>query len=176
MGDKTIKVVITGAESTGKSTLAEFLANHFQAIWMPEYSREYVENLHRNYSFSDLEVIARHQISDEQNIMQGTPLIFFDTWLIITKVWFEFVYGRCPDWLHDSIQKSKIDLFLVCDIDIPWQPDPVRENGGENRKILHHIYIEQIKEFGFKYEIVSGIGEERKNNATNIVTDFLKKM
>jgi NadR type nicotinamide-nucleotide adenylyltransferase len=173
MSDKTIKIVITGAESTGKSTLAEALATNYQTKWIPEFSRLYVENLHRSYTYSDIEIIARHQITEEQNIDPGISLVFFDTWLIITKVWFEFVFGKCPVWLHESILQSKIDLFLVCDIDIPWIPDPVRENGGENRRILHNIYIEQIKSFGFNYQIISGVGEERTIRALNIINEFL---
>lgn len=175
MSDRILKIVVTGAESTGKSTLAEALATHFHTKWIPEFSRTYIENLNRDYTYSDIEIIARNQIAEEQDIDPGIPLVFFDTWLIITKVWFEFVYGKCPEWLHESIQQSNIDLFLVCDIDIPWLPDPVRENGGENRKILHEIYIEQIKSYGFNYQLVSGIEEERLMNAVKIVSGFLGK-
>jgi nicotinamide riboside kinase len=176
MPEKTIKIVITGAESTGKSTLAEALATHYQAKWIPEFSRSYIENLHREYTYSDIEIIARHQIAEEKSFDLGTPLVFFDTWLIITKVWFEFVFGKCPDWLHEYILQSNINLFLVCDIDIPWLPDPVRENGGENRKILHETYIHLIEEYGFNYKIISGVGNERIAKALNIVDDFLKNI
>jgi nicotinamide riboside kinase len=175
MSDKTLKIVITGAESTGKSTLTQALATHFQTIWIPEFSRSYVEKLHRKYTYSDLEKIARHQIIEERNLDIDIHLVFFDTWLIITKVWFEFVFGKSPVWLHESILQSSIALFLVCDIDIPWIPDPIRENGGENRKILHNIYIDQIKSYGFNYKIISGVGEERTIRALNIVNEFLGK-
>jgi NadR type nicotinamide-nucleotide adenylyltransferase len=175
MSDKIIKIVITGAESTGKSTLARALATHFQTKWIPEFSRFYIEKLHRNYTYSDIEKIALHQITEEKNISSEIQLVFFDTWLIITKVWFEFVFGNSPGWLNESILQSKIDLFLVCDIDIPWIPDPVRENGGENRRILHNTYIDLIKNYGFNYQIISGVEEERTLNALNIVNDFLMK-
>jgi NadR type nicotinamide-nucleotide adenylyltransferase len=173
MPDRTIKIVITGAESTGKSTLAESLATHFQTIWIPEYSRTYVEKLQRNYTYTDIEIIARHQIAEQQNIDHNIDLVFFDTWLIITKVWFEFVFGKSPAWLHEFILQSNIDLFLVCDIDIPWVSNPVRENGGENRKILHNIYIEQIESYGFNYQVISGIEDERFKNALKVVNNFL---
>lgn len=173
MFDQTVKIVITGAESTGKSTLTESLANHFQTIWVPEFSRSYIEKLNRDYTYADIEIIARHQIAEQKNIHPNVKIVFFDTWLIITKVWFEFVFGESPAWLHKFILQSKIDLFLICDIDIPWIFDPVRENGGKNRRVLHNIYIEQIKSYGFNYRLVSGIEEERFRNAVKVVTDFL---
>jgi len=173
--NKTMKIVITGAESTGKSTLSEALAIHYNTIWVPEFSRSYVGNLHRDYTYSDLEKIALHQIEEEKSVAGKNPLVFFDTWLIITKVWFEFVYGNCPEWLYDSIRQSDVDLFLLCDIDIPWISDPLRENGGENRQILQDIYQEQIKKFGFRYQVVSGGGNDRLRNAIHIVDSFLKE-
>lgn len=166
-------IVITGAESTGKTTLTERLSNHFNVPHIPEIAREYVETLHRKYTFADVETIAKMQI-DQFNriIITDTPYIFIDTWLIVTKIWFDFVYNQTPDWLTKEIEKNKIDLFLVCDIDLPWVYDPVRENGGENRKILQNKYIDTIINFGFNYKLVSGIDEERYNNAIQILAEL----
>lgn len=166
-------IVITGAESTGKSTLTERLANHFEAPYIPEIAREYVENLNRKYTYSDVERIAKMQIATFISISKSdAPYIFVDTWLIVTKIWFEFVYKKTPDWLINEILNTKIDLFLVCDIDLPWIADPVRENGGENRKILQNKYIENISEFKFKYKLVSGIDKERFQNALKFLTEM----
>jgi NadR type nicotinamide-nucleotide adenylyltransferase len=166
-------IVITGAESTGKSTLTERLANHFEVPYIPEIAREYVENLNRKYTYSDVETIAKMQITRFNSILESdAPYIFVDTWLIVTKIWFEFVFKKTPDWLINEILKTKIDLFLVCDIDLPWIYDPVRENGGENRKILQEKYIENITEFNFDYKLISGIDDERFYRALN----FLKEM
>jgi len=166
-------IVITGAESTGKSTLTERLANHFEVPYIPEIAREYVENLNRKYTYYDVETIAKMQIAKFNSILESdAPYIFVDTWLIVTKIWFEFVFKKTPDWLINEILKTKIDLFLVCDIDLPWIYDPVRENGGENRKILQEKYIENITEFNFDYKLISGIDDERFYRALN----FLKEM
>jgi NadR type nicotinamide-nucleotide adenylyltransferase len=165
--------VITGAESTGKSTLTERLANHFEAPYIHEIAREYVENLGRKYTYSDVENIAKMQIAKFNSISKSdTPYIFVDTWLIVTKIWFEFVYNKTPDWIIQEILKTKIDLFLVCDIDLPWIYDPVRENGGENRRILQNKYIENINEFNFDYKLVSGIDDERFNCALNYLSEL----
>lgn len=174
MVDKNIKIVITGAESTGKSILAEALAKHYKTLWIPELARGYVESLGRHYTYEDVEIIARRQIAEEQQIKGEGKLVFFDTWLIITKVWMEFVYGTCPEWLDTYISTSSIDLFLLCDIDIPWIYDPVRENGGETRGLLHQLYIEQMERYGFKYRLISGLGNSRTQHAIETVDNYLE--
>jgi NadR type nicotinamide-nucleotide adenylyltransferase len=166
-------IVVTGAESTGKTTLTEQLANHFSSPYIPEIAREYVENLNRKYTFSDVETIAKKQIKLFNEISKSdTPYVFIDTWLIVTKIWFEFVYHEVPDWLISEIEKIKIDLFLVCDIDLPWVYDPVRENGGENRKILHDKYITEIERFNFNYKIVQGKDAARFNKALQFLSEL----
>lgn len=167
-------IVITGAESTGKSTLTEQLAHQFNAPFIPEIAREFVQNLNRKYTYHDVEQIAVLQVEHLKNIKQiSSPYVFIDTWLIITKVWFEFVYHKTPDWLIGEIRNTKIDLFLVCDTDLPWIYDPVRENGGKNRRILHNLYIENIVASGFNYKVVTGTGNERFTNALKFL-DQLK--
>ena len=159
-------IVITGAESTGKSTLTEALANYFNVPFIPEIAREYVESLNEKYNYHDVENIARKQV-EQLNQLKNTnhPFIFVDTWLIITKIWFEVVFNKTPDWFASEIQHTKINLFLVCDTDLPWVSDPVRENGGEQRIILHNKYIENIRKYNYKYKVVSGNGEDRIKNA-----------
>lgn len=165
------KIVVTGPESTGKTTLSESLAQRLDADWVPEYARSYVENIGRPYTYQDVERIARHQIQQEAEISETTNkgIIVLDTWLIITKVWFEVVYGQSPKWLHEYIEASHIDLFLVCAPDLPWVADQVRENGGEMRNILFEKYCAEIEAFGFQYEVVRGVGEVRTQNAVDLI-------
>ncbi len=166
-------IVITGAESTGKTTLTQQLAKRFDAPYIPEIAREYVENLEGKYTFMDVETIAKMQIEQfNRTIKSDAPYVFLDTWLIVTKIWFEFVYNRTPDWLIPEIRKYKIDLFLVCDIDLPWIYDPVRENGGANRKILQNKYINEIINFNFNYRVVQGNDDERLKNAVRYITEL----
>jgi nicotinamide riboside kinase len=173
MEGQLFKIVITGAESTGKSSLARSLSEKYGCPWVPELARNYIENLDRHYTYNDIEVIAKAQIEAEQQFSTG--IVIFDTWLIITKVWFDFVYGKHPEWLDYEIRKGKIDLFLLCDIDLPWISDPVRENGGENRKILHQQYQQEIESYGFTFSLVKGAEQQRVENAIQIIENKLYK-
>lgn len=165
--------MITGAESTGKSTLTEQLAHHFNGLSIPEIARTYVEQLGRKYTYDDVEKIAKLQIAQLNEMKsKSTEFIFVDTWLIITKVWFEFVYSKAPKWLNHEILNTKIDLFLVCDTDLPWIADPVRENGGETRNVLQELYIRNITDFGFSLKIVSGTDKARLFNAIKFVNEL----
>lgn len=168
------RIVISGPESTGKTELAEALAKNFGTIWVPEYARTYIEQLDRPYTYHDVEMIAKVQVAMESEFAEkaSAGLLIFDTWLIITKVWFDVVYGHCPDWITAHISNSKIDLFLVCDTDIPWVSDRVRENGGEKRKDLFRQYCSEISAFGFNYEIIDGTGEQRLKNALNVLKKY----
>ncbi|MDA3892312.1 MAG: ATP-binding protein [Salinivirgaceae bacterium] len=170
--DHTRIVVITGAESTGKTELAKYLADHLNWEWIPELSRTYVEKLKRPYIFNDIEIIAQQQIA-QFNVAANNPLktVVFDTGLIITKVWFDVVYNKCPDWLIDAIYKLPKVLHLLCDIDLPWQSDSVRENGGAMRIKLNDIYKRELDSFGFEYELVSGTGNQRLMNALRILKE-----
>lgn len=163
-------IVITGAESTGKSTLSKGLSEHYQVPLIQEYAREYIENLNRPYTYKDVEVIAQQQVNELQKYRETNhPYVIVDTWLFITKIWFEVVFEKIPEWLNKAISETHIDLFLVCDTNLPWVEDPVRENGGDSRLALQKRYIDEIKQSGFKFEIVSGIGNSRLQNAITIL-------
>ncbi len=166
-------IVVTGAESTGKSVLCEWLSKYFHAPFIPEFAREYVEKLGRPYQYNDVEEIARKQVNQLNEYKdQMYPLLFVDTWLIITKIWFEEVFKTVPDWLTPVLQNSQIDLFLVCDTDLPWIPDKVRENGGKKRNYLQSRYIETIEEYCFQYKKISGKDENRFQNAVQTLEQF----
>lgn len=145
------KVGIIGPESTGKSTLARYLAKRYNGICVPEYAREYIEKLNRPYTIEDVEAIARHQIEQLQEIKDG--LYFFDTELIITKVWFEHKYGSCPPWLEQAIQDYPMDVYLLTYPDIEWKPDPVREN-PDIRLELFDRYESEIQKLDIPYYII----------------------
>jgi NadR type nicotinamide-nucleotide adenylyltransferase len=167
------KVAIIGPECTGKTTLAQQLAVHFSTVWVPEYARDYVEQLDRKYTFDDVIQIARHQ--EEQihaTYSKASRFVFFDTDLIITKVWFDVVYKQTPDWIDLAIKKSNFSCYLLCDNSLPWNPDNVRENGGEMRNKLFEEYKRNLDYFNFKFQIISGIGTTRFENASRFLKQY----
>ena len=101
-----------------------------------------------------------------------SAFFFFDTWLIITKVWFRWVYERVPEWLENEIKLCPVDLFLLCRPDLPWEADQVRENGGENRIRLYNEYLVQLRNYGFNFVEIGGSGEERLANAVSAIRNF----
>lgn len=163
-------IVISGPESTGKTELALYLAKALNGQYVPEYAREYIQGLGRKYNYEDVIKIAKMQIQQQKIASQSfSGFIFYDTWLIITKIWLMEVYGRYPLWIDKNLKTIKMDLFLLCAPDIPWIPDPLRENGGERRVYLFDKYEQEIKNLGFKYYIISGSGEKRFHMAEKIV-------
>ena len=147
------RVGIIGPESTGKSTLANYLAHRYSGVLILEYSRDYMEALAPSYEYTydDVVAIAKHQVEQLQSL--SGELQIFDTELIITKVWFMHKFGKCPDFLHEALLRYPMDVYLLCYPDMPWQPDPVRENPN-NREYLFDWYEREIQALNIPYYII----------------------
>lgn len=173
ISERKIRIAVTGPESTGKTTLALQLADYFEGKYIPEFAREYVEKLPGNYTFEDVETIARSQVEQYlETTKDSCQFYFFDTWLIITKVWFQWVYGKVPEWLEEKIHECPVDLYLLCQPDLPWEADQVRENGGENRLRLFEQYRNELIHYGFNFVEIGGAGEQRLENAVSAILNF----
>jgi len=176
MFNDKIKIVITGAESTGKTTLTKQLAEYYKTIWLPEYARSYVEKLDRPYNYNDVIHITEKQIELENVFIQkAKQILFVDTSFIILKIWFEEVYKKTPDWLEDEIIKNKADLYLLCKPDLEWEFDSVRENGGEKRLYLSERYKKELEFHNFNFVEINGLGKKRFENAKTKLDLFLSK-
>lgn len=172
------KIVIVGPESTGKSSLCEALAAHYQTEWVPEYAREYLTTHGTNYRLEDLSVIARGQLALEQRhtasvMLAGKRLLFVDTDMYVMKVWSEFVFGRCDPWILDQIVTRQYDAYLLCRTDLPWTKDELREYPDlESRDRLFHIYRDCLINQSVPWAEIGGQGEERIANGIAAVEGF----
>lgn len=164
------RILVSGPESTGKSELVNYLTNRFSGVAVEEYARYYVEGLGRPYTADDVEHIARHQLLSYEKTKPEKGLVFFDTWLIVTRVWFDVVYHKVPGWIDKAIKGASFDLVLLCAPDLPWIADGVRENGGSEREMLYERYKMEFEHFGMKWEEIRGSGENRFKMAEDIIT------
>lgn len=169
------RVAITGPESTGKSDLAKDLAAHYNTQWVFEYAREYIDRLDRPYRFEDIELIAKGQLEAEENKARlATQYLFCDTEFLVTKVWSEYVFGKCSPWIHEKVKNHVYDLYLLMDIDLPWSDDPQREHPHKREELLE-IYKQELVSNHFRFGIVSGRGQDRLFNAIEIIQKFIKE-
>ena len=150
-------IVVTGPESTGKTVLCEKLARHYQTVYIPEYAREYILTLDRPYNYDDVLHIAEKQVKlVSEYAKNAESILFYDTFLVITRVWFDVVFKKHPHWLDGILLENKVDLYLLCAPDIPWIPDPVRENGGKMREVLFKRYQTELNNYHSRYQVING--------------------
>lgn len=170
-----VKIAIIGPESTGKSVLAAQLAAHFGEQAVEEYSREYLATLPQRYTLDDVVNIAEGQQKAIDNKAKNYPSVLIaDTEIIVCKVWTEYVFHHTPRKIEELLKKQYFDIYLLCNIDLPWTFDPLRENPSlEEREEIFHLYQRILNDNNLPYGIVCGNGESRFNNALSIIKPYL---
>jgi len=167
-----IKIAITGPESTGKSKLAEGLAAVYKTAFVPEFAREYLEDIGRPYDIHDVVEIARQQLKLEADAANLRPdILFCDTELTVCKIWCEVKFGYCPVEISQWAEAVDYDLYLLCDIDLPWEYDPLREHPNL-REHLFSLYLSEMEKKKVPFGIVSGTGPRRIANALALLNRY----
>ena len=185
--DEHKKIVIIGPESTGKSTLCQQLAAHYETIWCPEFARQYLLTNGTDYEFDDLLTIAKGQLAmeaehetnleknSEQYLEEGGHLpLFIDTDMYVMKVWCEFVFNKCHRFVLDQIVERKYDLYLLCNVDLPWVADELREYPDlQTRRTLYSIYKDLMVNQPVPWIDINGSYAERLQKAIAAVDKLL---
>jgi NadR type nicotinamide-nucleotide adenylyltransferase len=171
------KIVVIGPESTGKSTLCEQLAQHYNTVWCPEFAREYLLTHGMDYTYDDLLYIAKGQLAmeDEYVMQAGTGPLFIDTDMYVMKVWCEFVFNNCHPWILHQIVERRYDLYLLCNIDLPWVKDELREYPDlETREQLYNIYKDIMLNQSVPWVDIKGDTDERLQKAITAIDQLLQ--
>lgn len=168
-----IRVGIIGPESTGKTALAQKLAEAYKTLWVPEYAREYLTNLDRPYVQTDLLEIAQGQIDSVKAARKkANRVLFIDTDLNVIKVWSDYKYGNCDPWIIQKLQMNVCDVYLLTYHDIPYEDDPLREN-PDDRDVLFEMYEKLVNNRNLSYMVMKGPLEERVKTAKSYINRLL---
>lgn len=168
-----IKVAIIGPESTGKSTLSLQLAKHYQTVWVPEYARYYCTYLKREPVLQDEVNMFYGQIALEESLIPlASRLLICDVTILNVKVYCEEFFDGCPDFIVEEVQNRFYDLYLLTDIDMPWEDDPLR-GLPHRRPYFFDLYKKELELLKATFRVVSGLGEDRLRCAVQSIDEVL---
>lgn len=178
------KIAIIGPESTGKSTLSQRLAEVYKTQWVPEYAREFLTKNGMPYQYESLLDIAKGQLASEDKHFnelteKHTPFptlqpLFIDTEMYVMKVWSEFVFNKCHQFIIDKIVERQYDLYLLCNIDLPWAPDVLREYPDPlPRQQLFRMYQDILINESTPWAVISGDAEQRLQSGIKAINQIL---
>lgn len=174
MNQHVKKIAITGPESTGKSWLAQKLAQHYQTAYVPEFARKYLDELGREYLQEDVLMIAQNQLEQEKQLLsKARNYLFCDTDVLVTRIWSLHRYGTCHPWIEQEFVNHRYDLYLLCDIDLPWEYDPQREH-PHMRDFFFQWYKKELTNAYLPFSIISGTGIQRVESALLAITKHLE--
>jgi NadR type nicotinamide-nucleotide adenylyltransferase len=164
------RVVLTGSECVGKTTLAQDLAAHFETVWVSEFGREYVDRKGSFPDASDVEPIARGQMAKEDAYARiANRIMILDTDLVSTCVYAEHYYGTCSEWIRQASIDRAAHLYLLLDTDVPWIADPPNRDRGHMRDEMQELFRAALQERDIEWVDVRGSWDERRASAIEAV-------
>lgn len=175
---KIKKIAVIGPESTGKSTLCRQLAEHYKTVWCPEFARAYLKEKGHHYTYEDLLKIAHGQLKLEDEMFKeaANNFYFIDTDMYVMKVWCEVAFEQCHTWILKQIAQRHYDLYLLCNTDLPWAKDELREYPDlKFRQKLFNIYKDILINNKTPWVEISGTDEQRLQMAIRSIDTIFKK-
>ncbi|HMR18035.1 MAG TPA: ATP-binding protein [Sphingobacterium sp.] len=174
--NKLIKIAVVGPESTGKSTMAQYLAKNTGTVCVPEYARYYCQNLNRQYTLQDEVNMFYGQLAVEEALIPLTThdILICDTTILTVKVWCDYLFGDTPAEIKAEITRRHYDLYLFMDIDLPWEDDPLRDFPGQ-REHFREVWQKELEAIRADYVIISGLGSDRLQRGWNVTQDMLSR-
>ena len=167
------RVVITGPESCGKTTLLESVKHLSEVEITEEFARCYLDGIKRPYQYEDIYSIALGQIAIENDAIESNKkLVIQDTDLLTLKIWCEFKYKKCHSLIKKELCKRLPSLYILCYPDIPWEYDAQRENPND-RLAIFKLYEEEIKKLKVNYIILKGSKENRLNKVEQLISKLV---
>ena len=168
-----VVVCVIGPESTGKTTLARRLAEWLDTEWVPEASRGYAVRKGSELLASDVSPIAREHIelaegAAERVRARGATALVLDTDLISTAVYARHYYGAVPAWIVRAQRERRADLYLLCDVDVPWVPDGARDR-PQNRAAMFDLFRRGLAARDVRRVIICGDWVTRWERARDAV-------
>ncbi|MBC7418823.1 MAG: ATP-binding protein [Pedobacter sp.] len=174
MNRQVKKIAIVGPESTGKSTISIQLAKHYHVDWVPEYARYYCEALTQPCTLQDEENMFFGQLALEDAVIATTEkdFVICDTTFVTVKIWSDETLGETPEVVLAALPKRPYDLYLLMDIDLPWEDDPLRDFPNQ-REYFMEVWHKELKALNANYKVIGGSGDERVENAIIALDSFL---
>jgi NadR type nicotinamide-nucleotide adenylyltransferase len=168
------RIVVTGSECTGKTTLALELARNFGAPCSGEFVREYLNGKAAVLTAVDVIPIAVGQIAvEDRAIEEAAGLVIHDTDLLSTVVYARHYYGFCPEWIVEKAQQRRADLYLLLHPDVPWVADGLQRDRPEQRDHLHAQFRSALKDLDARFVDITGSWEDRRAQAFRSIQDLL---
>lgn len=173
-GHQLVKIAVVGPESTGKTITAERLARHYRTVCVPEYAREYCRHLNREYTLQDEMNMFYGQLALERSLepLAQNNLLVCDTMFLTIKIWCDHLFGYTPDTVLRQLRITRYDFYLLMDIDLPWEDDPLRDFPGLRAHFME-IWHKELQAVGAEYTVISGLGDKRFQQALEACTAFL---
>lgn len=170
---KPLRIVLTGSECTGKSTLAGLLAEHYDVPCVKEFLRDYFIDHDGVLTLDDAIPIVKGQLASEDSAAlsvsgAGVPLMLFDTNALSSVVYNKYYYGTNPDWIEQVFAGREYTLYFLCGIDVPWQSDGQRDRPQE-RGYLQSLFRDELIARGLPFVELQGGVTERFSCAVRLI-------